>query len=89
MLLPVKGNCVGVAPTGDPEALTGLVTGGGTLVADTEPNPIGGVVVVDVGDGAGALVAGASGGTAVGEVTGAQSSMVCWNPLFATHGGPT
>lgn len=94
--VPVKGNCVGAAPPGDTEAPTGLVTGGEALVADTEPTPIGGVVVAgaDVEGGVGALVAGASGGTAVGEVTvgevtGAQSSMVCWNPLFATHGGPT
>ena len=38
------------------------------------------VVVVDV------VVVG---GTVIGVMVGPQSAMVCWNPLFASNGGPT
>jgi hypothetical protein len=81
MLVPVKGNRVGAAPSDDTaETPAGPVAGGAggdALVADTEPNPGGGMVLAEVAGGVGVLVAGASGGTAVVEGGGVQSSIVC------------
>jgi hypothetical protein len=99
---PVKGSAAGAALTGTiaGAAAVGAVgavpdgPGGGVLLAATT----GGTVVVDVVVvdvvvvevvGGGAVVVEVAGGGAVVVVGDVQSSMVCWNPRFATHGGPT
>jgi hypothetical protein len=88
---PVNGSSDGAALTGTiaGAAAVGAVPGGGVLAAATTGGTVvvavvvvgvvGGETVVEVVEGGAAVV--------VGDVL--QSSMVCWNPRFATHGGPT
>jgi hypothetical protein len=100
-LMPVKGSAAGpVNGSSDGAALTGTIAGaaamgavpcgpgGGVLVAATTGGTVVvAVVVVDVVGGETVVEVVEGGAAVVGGVL--QSSMVCWNPRFATHGGPT